>query len=140
MSYLVHWDAMCWESGSIVPNSEPKFFVVQTVGDARRLVKTMSETARQHVQNEVDIVLGNPTLFRFNTGYSYFAQAIQLPRKTSSTEEALEWIGLQNDDGLGADRLKTIITKGANVNPPKGNQTPIDDEECLSLLLDWICS
>ncbi len=140
MSYLVHWDAMCWEAGSIVPDSEPKFFVVPAIGDARRLVRTMSETARQHVQHEVDIVLGNPTLFQFNTGYSYYAQAIQLPRKISSTEEALEWIGLQNDDGFGTDRLKIIASIGTNVNPPKGNQTPIDDGECLSLLLDWIGS
>ncbi len=137
MAYLIYWNALCWEAGSIVPTEIRREEIVPTQREAIRRVNRAAVTARNHAERDIKIILSEPERFEFNSGYSYVALAIAVPRGTKTVDVAYSWL-TEQDENEKNDTLDVVAYEGGNLSPPLGRKEPMSKRECLEMLLAWL--
>jgi hypothetical protein len=134
MAYLVHWDSSAWDVGSLFSSTAIMNKVVSTRQEALSMFRRVLKRARRPVEREVNTILSDPKRFVFDSGYSYWAIVIELPRGMRSAKAALSWITEVAE--LKRTTLQVVAGGGSDVHPPDGRHKPLGKRACLEHLLD----
>ncbi len=137
MPYLVSWDATCWEAGSLVPSEREQTTLISTKEAAVARFRRVLKSAERIAMHDVAIILANPNQFEFNSGYSYFAIVIEVPRTVQSVDAATIWLAETVDSG-GSEAIHVVSVAGVNISPPGGKKSPIPPTECLESFLEYL--
>ena len=132
--YLLYFDAVSWDAGSVLAEAPHKLQIALSEREALVRLKHAINQAKAAVEKELKMTLVSRKTIRFECGYSYFGLVLELPTAIRSIDEALNWLR-EVDKAEEYEQLKLIAGSGEDVHPPDGKRTSIAQQTCLDHLL-----
>lgn len=137
MAYLIACDASCCEAGPILSDAEDAEEVVSRRRDARRKFNRKRKRAAGVVHEEIEIILSNPEHFILDSGYTWYALLVALPRGTSTVHDAIKWLSTRSAEQWNE---ALIDFDGAHLTPTfpgafdEGQEPPAPSEDGVDSL------
>jgi hypothetical protein len=133
VAYLIYWDALSWDAGSLGSGQE----VVPSRREALLKFRHGIKQADASVTHEVDVILNDPEYFVFDSGYSFYGIVIELPSEMQSVDAALAWMA-RLDEEDESHQLMVIAAEGVTIHPPDASRRSMKRKQCLELFLEGL--